>query len=332
MTNTSQYRRLPGRSGLFIRNSLWMQPDHVLRVRRYPFSEEYRRYYFADIQAIVLTELPRTGAYYGFAAAAALILIAGALAAAAHYISAVLCAVAALPVFLVALRRRNCACYLKTLVSTEELPALRRIKAAERSVAILKAEIERAQGELSAETLDAHRASLGPTPATVAKPDTPHYAGRVHWVLFALVLVRGVLAAIVVAAHLYAWALNMFGGALSASVLLMALIAAVKQHRTDVSRWLRRLVYAVLGWYALSTVATLAVGIYIGVLLGTKGPRASIDPSAVADHPAMRYLQFSNVAALLLIGCAGLILLWLHQSVTRTPPPLAPENESVAAG
>jgi hypothetical protein len=332
MTTASQYRRLPGRSGLFIRNSLWIQPDHVLRVRRYAFSEEYRRYYFADIQAIVLTELPRTGAYYGFAAAAALALIAGALASAVHYVSAVLCVLTALPVFLIALRRRNCACYLKTLVSTEELPSLRRIKAAERSVAILKAEIQRAQGELSAETFDAYLASLGPSPAVVAKLDVPHYDGLVHWILFGLVLLRGVLAAVVVAAHLYGWVLGMFGGTLSATVLLMGLIAAVKQHRTDVSRWLRRLVYAVLGWYALSTVATLAVSIYIGVLLGTKAPRASIDPSVVADHPAMRYLQFSNVAALLLLGCAGLILLWLHQSVTRTPPPLAPGNEGVAAG
>ncbi len=332
MTTASQYRRLPGSSGLLIRNSLWMQQDHVLRVRRYPFSEEYRRYYFADIQAIVLTELPRTGTYYGFAVAAALILIGGALGAAVHYISAVLCAVAALPVFLFGLRRRNCACYLKTLVSTEELPALRRMKAAERSVAILKAEIQRAQGEFSPETLEAHRASLGPSPSVAAKPDVPHYGGLVHWILFGLVLLRGVVAAIVVAAKLYAWPLSLFGGAVSAAVLLMALIAAVKQHRTDVSRWLRRLVYAVLGWYALSTVATFAVSIYIGVLLGTKAPRASIDPSVVADHPAMRYLQLSNVAALLLMGCAGLILLWLHQSVTRTPPPLAPENESVAAG
>jgi len=33
-----------------------------------------------------------------------------------------------------------------------------------------------------------------------------------------------------------------------------------------------------------------------------------------------------------LLGCAGLILLWQHHGVTRTPPPLAPENESAAAG
>lgn len=331
MAAGSQYRRLPGRSGLLIRNSLWMQPDHVLRVRRYPFSEEYRRYYFADIQAIVLTELPRTGAYYGFAASAALALIAGALASAVHYISAVLCAVAALPVLLVAWRRRNCACYLKTLVSTEELPSLRRMKAARKSVAILTTEIERVQGALSPETLDAHRTALGQSPAAAAKLEAPHYGGLAHWILFGLVVLRGVLAAISVAAHLYGWVLGLFAGALSATVLLMGLIAAVKQHRTDMSRWLRRLVYAVLGWYALSTVATFAVSIYIGVLLGTKAPNASFDSAVVMEHPVMRYLQFSNIAALLLFGCGGVILLWQHQNVARTPPPLAPENENAAA-
>jgi hypothetical protein len=331
MTTGSQYRRLPGRSGLFIRNALWMQPDHVLRVRRYPFSEEYRRYYFTDIQSIVLTELPSTGAYYGYAIAAALVLIAGALASALHYVLAVLCVLMALPVFLISLRRRNCAFFLKTLVSTEELPSLRRINAAHRSVAMLKAEIQRVQGELSPETLDTQRASIGPSAAAAVKPDIPHYDGLVHWILFGLVLVRGVIAAIVVAGRLYGWQLSMFAGALSAGVLLMALIAAVKQYKTDLARGVRRLVYAVLGWYALSTVASLAVSIYIGILFGSKGPRTPIDTSAVLEHPAMRYLQFSNVAALLLIGCAGLILLWLHQGATGTPPPLAPENEGLTA-
>ncbi|HEV2688725.1 MAG TPA: hypothetical protein VGV35_09230, partial [Bryobacteraceae bacterium] len=326
-----KYRRLPGRSGLFVRNSLWIQPDHVLRLRRNPFSEEYRRYYFADIQAIVLTELPNTGSYYGFAIAAALVLIAGALASALHAVSAILCVSVALPIFLVALRRRNCACYLKTLVSTEELPSLRRLNAARTSIAILQAEIQRAQGEISQETLDAHRSILGAGPAAV-NPETPHYGGMVHWILFPLALLRGVLAAVVLAARLYAFPMSMLGSALSGGVLLMALIAAVKQHKTDLARGVRRLVYAVLAWYALSAVATLGVSIYIGIVLGTAGSRPSVDPNVVLEHPAMRYLQLANVGALFLIGCAGLILLWQHQSATRTPPPLAPENEGLGAG
>src|SRR5271157_5492261 len=58
MTTKPQYSRLPGRSGIFVRGSLWMSADHLLSVRRNPFSESYRRFYFGDIQAIVVTEIP----------------------------------------------------------------------------------------------------------------------------------------------------------------------------------------------------------------------------------------------------------------------------------
>jgi hypothetical protein len=330
MTSTSPYRRLPGRAGLIIRSSLWMQPDHVLRLRRHAFSEEYRRYYFADIQAIVLTELPATGSYYGYAIAAALILGAGALASALDFVSAGFLTVIGLLVFLIAVRRRNCACYLKTRVSTEELPSLRRLSTARKAVAILKAEIQRAQGELTQETLVAQHAVLGATPAAT-KPETPHYNGVVHWILFGLVLLRGILAAIVLADKLYAWQFSMFGSLVSAGVLLLALIGAVKQHRTDMARGVRWLVYSVLSWYALSAVGIFSISLYLGVLMGKAGPRSPIDTTAVMNHPVMRYTQLTDVAVLILLGCAGLILMWTHHNSQRTPPPLAPENQGLGA-
>jgi hypothetical protein len=330
MTTDSPYRRLPGRAGLIIRGSLWMQPDHVLRLRRSAFSEQYRRYYFADIQAIVLTELPATGAYYGYAIAAALILGAGALASALHFVSAVLLALFGSLVFLIASRRRNCACYLKTMVSTEELPSLRRLSAARKTVEILKAEIQRAQGELSQETLVAQHAVLGAIPAAT-KPETPHYNGVVHWILFGLVLLRGILAAIALAAKLYGWQFSIFESLVGTGVLLMALIGAVKQHRTDLARRVRWLTYSVLAWYALSAMGIFGVSVYIGVLMGKAGPRNPLDTTALMNHPLMRYTQLTDVALLILLGCAGLILMWIHHSTKRTPPPLTSETPGLGA-
>ena len=79
MSTGSQYARLPGRSGFFVSHSVWLSADHVLSVRRNPFSESYRRYYFADIQAIVLTELPNLVAPYGYTVAVLLLVTAAAL-------------------------------------------------------------------------------------------------------------------------------------------------------------------------------------------------------------------------------------------------------------
>src|SRR6059036_2592658 len=54
------YRRLPGReSGLLSYSRLWLGPDHLLLARTTFLSEEYKRFYFRDIQAIVTRRTER---------------------------------------------------------------------------------------------------------------------------------------------------------------------------------------------------------------------------------------------------------------------------------
>src|SRR5262249_39467939 len=55
-----RYKKLPGHRRGFIRGaSLWLGPDHVLAVNSLRFREEYKRYYFRDIQALVVARSPR---------------------------------------------------------------------------------------------------------------------------------------------------------------------------------------------------------------------------------------------------------------------------------
>src|SRR5438477_3941842 len=54
------YRRLPGReAGLLSYSRLWLGPDHLLLARTTFFSEEYKRFYFRDIQAFVIRKTNR---------------------------------------------------------------------------------------------------------------------------------------------------------------------------------------------------------------------------------------------------------------------------------
>src|SRR6266550_3445601 len=54
------YRRLPGReAGLLSYSRLWLGPDHLLLARTAFFSEEYKRFYFRDIQAVVTRRTER---------------------------------------------------------------------------------------------------------------------------------------------------------------------------------------------------------------------------------------------------------------------------------
>ena len=58
--NRERYRKLPGRRrGFIFGSSVWMGSDHLLLVKSARFREEYKRFYFRDIQAIVTANAPR---------------------------------------------------------------------------------------------------------------------------------------------------------------------------------------------------------------------------------------------------------------------------------
>src|ERR1700684_1248315 len=57
---TSPYRKLPGsRRGFFQKSSVWAGPDHLLLVRGSRFRDEYKRFYYRDVQAIAVARTPR---------------------------------------------------------------------------------------------------------------------------------------------------------------------------------------------------------------------------------------------------------------------------------
>src|SRR5437867_8585041 len=50
------YQKLPGARRTPLRKAtLWLAADHILSIDSHRFSEEYKRYYFKDIQAIIVT-------------------------------------------------------------------------------------------------------------------------------------------------------------------------------------------------------------------------------------------------------------------------------------
>jgi len=57
---TPAYKRLPGaRRGVFTRASAWVAPDHILLVEGSRTSENYKRVYFRDIQALLVMKRQR---------------------------------------------------------------------------------------------------------------------------------------------------------------------------------------------------------------------------------------------------------------------------------
>jgi hypothetical protein len=58
--NIERYKKLPGRHvSIFGVKCLWQGPDHLLWVEAALGQEHYRRFYYKDIQAIVLQRTSR---------------------------------------------------------------------------------------------------------------------------------------------------------------------------------------------------------------------------------------------------------------------------------
>jgi len=321
MTNESHYSRLPGRSGFFVSHSLWMSNDHVLSVRRNPFSESYRRYYFADIQAVVLTELPNLVAPYGYATSVLLFVTAAALLYTRHPAWAIFCALVSLAAFLCSRRSADCAGYLQTSVSSEMLPSMRRQASAAKALALLKAEIERTQGSVSAEVLQAHPSDTRVGRVAALKPALRHCSGVVHWMVFALMLVRGAMLAVFLK-NVVSVPFNFAASGVGALTLLLLVLAAIQQRNSGLALEVRRLIYVALTFYLASGLGTFAASIYVAFSLGQR----TTSRAMIEENSVFKAFEAVELIGYCVLGLVGLILMWRYQRTVRTPPPLALGN------
>lgn len=159
--STKPYVKLPGRGrrGWVVAvgfTSLWMAEDHFLHVESTRISEDYKRFYFKDIKAIVVRETTRwlTIAWALVGLAALIMAFCGWLAflepPQSRLIYLIVGGSIAGPLFLCAvidlLLGPTCVCHLHTPVQREELPSLGRVRTARRALERIRAAVETVQG------------------------------------------------------------------------------------------------------------------------------------------------------------------------------------------
>ena len=177
--STDHYQKLPGRGATWTGPSrLWQGGDHVLLVLTRGYVENYRRFFFNDIQAVIVRRT-HTGKIWNALWAlttAFFMFIALQLDGGAAWTLWGLSAPFAIALLLNLLLGPTCACHLRTAVQTERLPALSRVRAARQFLARIEPLIQAAQGELTPSQIEAELAlsrSLMANPA----PDTPPILG-----------------------------------------------------------------------------------------------------------------------------------------------------------
>jgi len=155
----SAYRRLPGRGHRLMgflplpitRTSLWAGADHLLEVRHGLGLEQYRRFYYGEIEALLVQE-NRNRLIWSLLLGAPMLLclvVAGLAAAFSIWWLAAVAAVwlaAGLGLLLAnVLRGRACTCQLRTGVQQTGLAALSRARQTRRALEILQPLIRAAQ-------------------------------------------------------------------------------------------------------------------------------------------------------------------------------------------
>ena len=151
------YRRLPGRSPRlsFQRSSLWQGEDHLLLVKIRGYAEEYKRFYYRDIQAIVLTRTNRgtliSAILAVFAGFPILLFLVGLIrhwAKAALIIWGVIAGLLLLLLLINRLKGPTCRAEIQTAVQIERLTSLARVSAARKAVTLILPAISIAVGSI----------------------------------------------------------------------------------------------------------------------------------------------------------------------------------------
>jgi hypothetical protein len=254
----SLYRRLTGRArSLGGYSQLWIAPTHILLLRSTRFREHYARFALADIQAVVITELPSRMPLQVALAAVTVLWMFGATLFQAYTKGFFLVTGGIALAFVIAdiLRGPRCRCFLHTAVSREPLTPVGRMSTARKFLAQLQPAIEAVQGAVAIEQIReledrSSSQSLGGPSAALDRP--PEIAqgspGYLPEIVFGMFLVN---AALILASVLSrnTQTMNVLPTTLFSEVLLVV-VALFRRGSRDPRRYI----------YVLMMVALLGIG------------------------------------------------------------------------
>jgi hypothetical protein len=249
------------------RCTLWLGPDHLLHVRSFGASEEYKRFYYAEVQALSAYKT-QWGKFRNIVLLLFILLFVYAIFTLPQPAMTVF---GVLGFFLVLLliyniaRGPSCRAYVRTAVQREELPSLSSYLTYRLALSRIKPRIEAVQGVLEPAALGAEAATGASQPppaaqrtefaAAEALPGDPRWHRRLFFALLADGLVGlSVFYTGLAGPEPLAWWSPIFRAAGLATTILVAvfaLTAVIRQQDTDLSGLLKKLAWAGLGYVCL---------------------------------------------------------------------------------
>lgn len=161
-----EYQRLPGRGMRLDGNrlfavsrsicSLWLGGDHLLLVDRTGYTETYKRFYFRDIQAVIIRKTKKAAVGNYLMGSLALLFALWAFNVENIPGRVTLWIIFGFFAFFTLVnlwRGPTCVTHIKTAVQTEQLPPWSRLRTARKGMKRIRPQLLQAQGEVSAEEL-----------------------------------------------------------------------------------------------------------------------------------------------------------------------------------
>ncbi|MCX5770494.1 MAG: hypothetical protein NTZ09_09520 [Candidatus Hydrogenedentes bacterium] len=316
------------------RCQLWLGPDHLLHGRRSMITEQYRRLFFKDIQAVTVA---RTDTWKDYNIILG-VLIAGCLAIvfiatsdwsmrAAWGIS--LCIVPVLVVAFNLAKGPTCACYFHTAVQSERIGALSRLRKAGTVLALLAPMLEQAQGSLDPAQVELVQESgrnltLAGNEAKKQREFHPSNA-RYHLLFFILILISGLSHCVDLV--VYSEAKN-WGDLLTfLAAMLLGILAVKDQMRSLIHLDLQRITTTALVVIFVAFAASQVVGVFVLTMsMSTSGSAFEIK-----DWEYYGVYVAAIAVVNITLSLIGLLRLYRYRVSLRPPELPLPEKEGPAS-
>lgn len=317
---------MPGRPfSPFYTGSLWQGPDHLLWVESVLFKESYKRFYYNDIQSVVLQ---RTGTHLIWTFVwGALALLFGAIAfwvPGSPYVSGTFMAIFLTALLMNVIMGPSCSVYLQTAVQRQKIWSLKRVRTANKVMTRIKAFVEKQQGVWEKQkSMDAQKATLNsaPTdsvgvpgaslPGTSEKVPQGPFKPLLHQILFGLFLVMGIFGCVQIL--LKNLPLGLMETLIHGAVQIMVIVALVRWYRH-----LKGTMIAKINWLALAfIVIQTAIGYGLYFAVSFQNPEINYHHWAMfkmmfelqmTDHPMALAGNIIYGGGSLLLGVFGLLV------------------------
>lgn len=345
----TMYKRLPGKKKNLVVGyyTLYQGPDHLLMIFSRFGYEDYKRFYYTDIQAIS-TRKTTTAMIQNIIMAAMGLLFGLNLMSDNEVnvtIGAIMAGLFCILLFINIMRGPTSETFIQTAVQTEKLHSLHRLRTALKVMGRIRPLVINSQGQLTSNTFGSTpvRAESVKRPSRTSDQSASETGGKhtkfkngyAHLTVFGLFILDMVVVLINTTLHL--GVLSLISTIITLVIGVCVIVALVKQQASRLPKPIRLLTWAALGYLCVSWV----VGYFCGVALMFKNPQIMGNQWKMIEFfasfsffetPLVGVIHAMTIGSAIGIGLPGLLLLnqYLKSGKKRIAPAVRPKAEAPA--